>query len=345
MNILLYDVGMPFDIETPYNEPLGGSEISALLLAKGLSEVGNSVVLLTTCSSEPKQEGKLYRSHVSHFYNYAQRADVIILNRHVPVEIMEFIGKKKIYYWSHDAYDQKNVQWMMNQDAVNMLDKILCVSEWQKNTFVNYMGVSSHKVSVLPNPIDISLYEGSTKRDENKLIFCSIPYKGLEVIGDIFNDVCIRSRRKLNLSLFSSMNLYGGSNDEYNNVYSKLGSIEGITINNVVSMAQLAYELSTASLYVHPCTYHETFGRVFIESMASGCIPVTVYNGANLEVIGNVVEGSNILNKNVYTNFVDSIVERLDNDLSWERDKCRKRSKSFDHIEIAKRFLNEVEHL
>ena len=110
-------------------------------------------------------------------------------------------------------------------------------------------------------------------------------------------------------------------------------------------MAQLAYELSTASLYVHPCTYHETFGRVFIESMAAGCIPVTVDNGANLEVIGNVVHGSNILNKNVYTNFVDSIVERLDNDLSRERDECRKRSKSFDYIEIAKRFLSEVEHL
>ena len=48
MKILICDYGLPFDLNTPYFKPLGGSEISILLLSKGLAELGHSVVLLNT---------------------------------------------------------------------------------------------------------------------------------------------------------------------------------------------------------------------------------------------------------------------------------------------------------
>jgi len=40
VKILLYDIGTPFELNTPYVQPLGGSETSILLIAKGLAELG-----------------------------------------------------------------------------------------------------------------------------------------------------------------------------------------------------------------------------------------------------------------------------------------------------------------
>jgi hypothetical protein len=110
VKILLADAGMPFDFNTPYVKPLGGSETSILLLSKGLKELGHSVVILSSNQIETIQDENRILDNINNFEPYTEIADVIILNRFLPNNINDLIQKKPIYYYTHDAYDQANIQ-------------------------------------------------------------------------------------------------------------------------------------------------------------------------------------------------------------------------------------------
>lgn len=361
MKILLVDFGMPITLEqdqtlpnkglvaTPYIEPVGGSETSIYLLAKGLSELGHSVILLNT-SSNQVQDNNLIISNISNFMDAASQADIILCNRNIPNEIMNFLGRTPVYYWAHDAYDQQTVKWMMNRGAwTNPITKILCVSAWQANTFNRYLNVDTKYLGVLPNPIDISLGMGHEKRNPNKLIFCSIPYKGLSKLAEIFKRIRYQTQNSdLELHVFSSFDLYGRpqENQSLTAIYSELASIKNVFINKPVSMKKLAYEFATSSFMIHPSTYHETFGRVFIEAFLGGCLPITLDNGANKEVIkeyGYVLPYKNILNNDTMNEYVDFIVDLLSKDESYfykMRINAYDYAKQYDYVKIASKFIS-----
>ena len=342
MKILILDYGMPFNIDTPYNEPLGGSEISILLLAKGLSELGHSVVLLNN-TYKSYNNGKLIIDSNRLAPEVINDSDIVLLNRFIPDGIEQFKGK--LYYYSHDAYDQQNVQWMVNKDKIKNFNKIFCVSEWQRESFIKYLGVEDKVIGVLPNLIDYSLYYGYVPRNNNKLIFASIPYKGLQIIGDIFNDLCIKTQRDdLELHIFSSMKLYGDhENDikQYGEVFTKLSRTKNVFVKDPVSMKELAYELMGSSIYLHPHSYHETFGRVYTESMAAGCIPVTSNKGAAREVICPDAQmvGPNLENIETYNKYIELLRFYLDQDNYKLRLKLHEFAKQYDYIRVAQQFL------
>lgn len=110
MKILLADNGMPFDLNTPYVKPLGGSETSILLLAKGLKELGHQVVLLGNTQIEKTQDENIILDSINNFDPYAEIADKIILNRFLSQGINDLVKNKDVYFYTHDAYDQANVQ-------------------------------------------------------------------------------------------------------------------------------------------------------------------------------------------------------------------------------------------
>lgn len=342
MKILIVDNGIEFDLQTPYNQCLGGSETTALLLAKGLSNLSHQVVLLTNTTTRD-QDGYLMLDNINNFYEYAKLSDVILLNRYVPATIMDFIQTTKVFYIAHDAYDQEMIKWMMNANAEQYLNKIICVSEWQRQTFINYMRVDPKKIIVLGNPIDYSLHQGYAERDLNKLVFASIPYKGLEVIPDLFTEIKIKSKNNdLHMDIYSSFELYGNEQEDqqYTEVFQKLSNIKDINLFKPISMKGLAYVFKTANLNIAPSLYHETFGRIFVEAAASGCLTVCMNNGANKEVLqdnGFVLDYANIFNTEAFDCFVSKVCELLDKDLYSMRVKAERVMKNWDYMLLSKR--------
>lgn len=341
MKILLFDNGLSFDLNTPYYKSLGGSEISILLLAKGLAKLNHQVVLLSNITYR-EEEPNIILDNNNNFNPYANLADIIIFNRSIPKDVMNHLNKK-LFYLSHDAYDQENIRWMMNQNSTDLLDKIICVSNWQKDTFIKYLNVNPNKLTILGNPIDYSLYSGYTERDLNKLIYTSIPFKGLEVLPDLFNEIKFKSKnKKLHLDIYSSFSLYNREeeNQKYANIYRQLNNIDGVNIFEPISMKDLAYKFKQSNLYLAPSTYHETFGRVFVESLAGGCLPVTVNNGANKEIIkdyGYVLDYANIYNSDCFKEYVNLVCELLEKDLYNKRVIAEREMLKWDYIKLAKK--------
>lgn len=207
---------------------------------------------------------------------------------------------------------------------------------------MRYFQCDPDKLEVIGNPIDYSLYYGYTDRLDNRLIYSSVPFKGADSLTQIFNDVNIKSGKRLELHVFSSFGLYGRDQEDqqYAETFRSLANTKGIYLHKPISMRDLAYEFMRSSLLIHPSTYHETFGRVFTESMAAGCIPVTVNKGANKEVIGEhgcVVDYPNVENIKCYESFVNSVCEMLDSDLYGTRTKARQKMKKWNYINIARK--------
>jgi glycosyltransferase involved in cell wall biosynthesis len=60
------------------------------------------------------------------------------------------------------------------------------------------------------------------------------------------------------------MALYGRPMDDakYEDAFNRLGKTRNIALHRPVPMPELFRELAVSGVYVHPSTYHETFGMV-----------------------------------------------------------------------------------
>jgi glycosyltransferase involved in cell wall biosynthesis len=346
VKVLLIDNGQEFNINTPYEQPLGGSETSILLLAKGLQDLNNQVILL--CNTQKYFEDTNFviqsLSNEQVMIDSINQSDVIILNRIEPSYFLQF--NKPIYYYAHDNFDQQQTHWLST--PLNQTIKILCVSEYQKQTFINYFKVPEKNLFVLGNSIDTNLYMGYELRNLNRLIFASIPYKGIEVLNTLFNDLCVRTKKDLELHIYSSMELYNRPNDEYTQIFNELQNTKGIFVHDVVSMGELSRELMKSSMILFPNTYPETFSMLCTEAQASGCIPISTNMGAMNERIKNNVngyltKGINIDNRKVYEEFIEKIIKVLNEDHYKMRISCEKEGLKYNYIKIARKFREIIE--
>jgi len=356
LKFLVVDNGLPLSPYIYETSPIGGSELSLLLTCEGLAYLGNKVTLLNTSLLPQTYPDlpNLVLDHNSKIREHIKENDVILFNRLCPsVEILEECVnlKKKVYYWAHDAFDQPNVFWLYRKDLVNYYDRILCVSEWQAKTFKEYFNVGEEKIRVLPNAcFKIDWMNGYTKRT-NTFIFASIPYKGLSELKRIFDHVCVIAKRDdLNLLVYSSFGLYQRENDtEYIRITNELKATPGVGVRPLVSPVELCNVFRTTRFYIHPSTYHETFGMVIAQAMACGCIPIVVNNGALPELVidkktGFITKGVNIKEESTFREFVDLCVEALDySKSSLISQNCELFVTTYRHTNIATKLLRIIE--
>jgi len=349
--ILLFDSGQAFTLNSLSHQPIGGSESSILLLAKGLTQLGNSVVLLNNSNIGVEISGRLQIDHISNFDAYANVCDIILFNRIPASTFRNYVGHKKMYIWCHDAYDQNNCKWMINADPTKLFEKVFFVSEWQRGTCHRYLNFNISASEILPNCLDPHMdFSPSLEKSMNRLIFTSVPYKGIDVLKDIFDSLCIKTKRDdLEFYIYSSLGLYNQkeSDSQYEKVFHSLINTSGIHVKESVPMLEINKQYILSNLLIHPGLYHETFGRVFIDGMMCGCLPVTVNNGASKEVIKNngyILDQPNVFHEGTFNKFVDLIIHALnDPHLETKRKSAKAYSLTYDYVRVAKKFLDLIE--
>lgn len=327
MNYVLFDIGLPIYTEVYNNEPIGGSEFSLLLHGEKLAkENPNSQIYI--CSNIQDHIDNNYKN--LHFINYNKIVelinfgDIFIFNRVIPnLDLIKLLKQlnKKVYIYAHDAYDQNNVILYMNKELLENIDKIYCVSNWQLNTYNRYLNIPLDKLEVKPN---LCLKEEWLLGHDKKIydfIFASIPYKGLYVMPEII-DAIINKTKNLDLkfAIVSDYKLYKQENDnEYYMAINKLRNIKNVDILDIRPPVDLIKLLKQSRFYIHPSTYHETFGIVLVQAQASQCIPICVNNGAVSEIIehnktGFLTKGKTIYHRETFNEFVDLCVNALNLD-------------------------------
>jgi glycosyltransferase involved in cell wall biosynthesis len=197
---------------------------------------------------------------------------------HLPEEIKKSNHPYKIL-WAHHAYDQPV---FVNFDH-NTVNHIVSPSQWNRDQLVKYHNVPEYKISVIPNGV-ADIFSYSDKKTKT-MIYTSIPYKGLEVLARIIPKIH-QVHPDTKFKIFSSMSLYGPSNDQFINIYDHLKTLPYVEYSAAVDQAELVPHYQEAAFFIHPNIWEETFCVSMVEAMKSGAYPIITNIGALAEVAG-----------------------------------------------------------
>ena len=197
---------------------------------------------------------------------------------HLPEEIKKSNHQYKIL-WAHHAYDQ---QIFLNFDH-NTVNHIVSPSQWNKNQFIKYLNVPEHKITVISNGV-ADIFTHSIQKTKT-MIFTSIPYKGLEVLAKII-PMIHQIHPDTKFKIFSSMSLYGPSNDQFIELYEHLKTLPNVEYSPAIDREELVKHYQESAFFIHPNIWEETFCVSMAEAMRCGAYPIITDIGALAEVAG-----------------------------------------------------------
>ena len=197
---------------------------------------------------------------------------------HLPEEIKKSNHPYKIL-WAHHAYDQP----VFVDFDHNTVNHIVSPSQWNRDQLVKYHNIPEHKISVIPNGV-ADMFSYSDKKTKT-MIYTSIPYKGLEVLSIVIQKIHQR-HPDAKFKIFSSMSLYGPSNDIFLDLYDHLKTFPYVEYSQAVDQEELVPHYQEAAFFIHPNIWEETFCVSMVEAMKSGAYPIITNIGALAEVAG-----------------------------------------------------------
>jgi glycosyltransferase involved in cell wall biosynthesis len=295
MNIAFLDsVGWDYDVSTPYQRPLGGSQSALVYLAVELARRGSRVTLfcgtswprevlgVTCVSTQAIPLGALGQPYDA-FIVLNGPADLAMrLRPHVA-------PGTPLVLWTQHAADQPAMQPLHQSEARREWDAMVCVSEWHRSTMITQYGLDPVRVFVLRNAIAPCFERLFSSRDElaqakgSRLIlsYTSTPFRGLNVLIHLFPEVR-RQFPTAELEVFSSMKVYQQAEpgDEFAPLYHQCRGTPGVRYVGSVPQPRLAEELKAASILAYPNTFAETSCIAVMEAMAAGLFVVTTDLGA-----------------------------------------------------------------
>ncbi len=292
MHVVVFDgIGWDYDVATPVERPLGGSQSALCYLAAEFARRGHRVTLLNGVG-QPREVQGVRCLPLSDAVLNAPCDAFIVLNG--PAELaLKLRGHLHpgalVVLWTQHAYDQPAMAALRSPVARAAWDVIACVSEWQRKTFVERFAVDPSRTWILRNAIS-PLFERlvaspaelvQAKPSHPLLAYTSTPFRGLNVLASLFP--ALRGEfPTAELRVYSSMKVYQQEeqDDPFAPLYQRLRTTPGIHYVGSLSQKQLAQELLRVSVLAYPNTFAETSCIAVMEALAAGAYVVTSDLGA-----------------------------------------------------------------
>ena len=223
-----------YDVATPRERPIGGSQSALAYLAAELARRGSRVtlycgttwphdVLGVSCVPTRSIRGEMLRQPYDAF---------VVLNG--PAEACLELRPRldpatALVLWTQHAADQDVMRPLQSPEIQRGWDAWVCVSDWQRTTMIARYGLDPSRVVVLRNAIGPSFEDLFSSRDELVraklksprllLSYTSTPFRGLVVLIAAFPGLR-REFPEAELEVFSSMKVY--QQDEPGDPYAPL---------------------------------------------------------------------------------------------------------------------------
>ena len=321
---------LKYDVETPYNEPLGGSESSMCYLAEHLAKLGHQVILFRK-NKEEFQKRKVKHLEVNKIVTTP--LDVLIIQNtpYFGLEIRERIDKNtKLILWSQHASNQPAVSCLKDKKYQEAFDKIVLLSDWQIEDYINNFNIDHQKIIKLKNAISPAFENlDVTKKRPWSYAYTSTPFRGLVLLPEIFTMIK-KVRKDATLDLFSSMKVYQSDDGDYEEIFKDLKRVKDTNLVGSLSQTKLAEKLAKISYLIYPNIFKETACISVMEAMAAGCQVITSNLGALSETSAGFarlidIDGDAQRYKN---KFVESSIQEI------EKENIKKQ------VEYMNRYMN-----
>lgn len=284
-----------YQIDSPYQIPLGGSQSALCYLAAALAKLGHEVFLLNGISEATKSRGVIclpwqqVLAANSAYQSLVESWDVlIVLNQAgAGVKLRKILAKHtRLVLWTQQVPHLDVMQGLRDKNEQAVYDGIAFVSNWQRDRFFETFAIAPEKTTVLRNaiaPAFAQQFKSSDRIVDHKLeppilAYTSTPFRGLDLLLDIFPQIR-QAYPGTRLKVFSSKKVYqlppSVDESEYGTLYHKCRQIAGVEYFGSISQPELAQELRSVSVLAYANTFEETSCIAVMEAMASGCYVVT----------------------------------------------------------------------
>jgi glycosyltransferase involved in cell wall biosynthesis len=239
----------------------------------------------------------------------------------IPSRVRELKEDKIRIYWAHDLPNDPECAKFADENYRNKFHKIVFVSNWQMNEFINRLGIpfdeKLHVIENAVNPIDLI----EKPKDKINLIYFSTPHRGLELLVPVFEELA-KHHDNIHLDVFSSFKIYGWdeADKHYEPVYDSIRNHPQMTYHGYVANEALREYIQKAHILAYPCIWPETSCRVLIESMSAGVFCIHPNLAALPETSGGVTFMYPFnQNPNLHSVTFYKYLERAINDIQEEK--------------------------
>ena len=301
---------LKFDVRTPYDKPLGGTESAIAYLSVELAKLGHAVTLM--CNSPAQKLDSVDHMPVSEDIA-GLNPDVVILVSapQAAPGVKAIVPQAKLILWNHLMPDQPAIQHIFKPESNIAIDHIVYVSEKQRKVFAetakalkSVCSVDGGTTEIIGNAIS-PCFENMFSSAAEILavkkcrgVYTSTPFRGLAALATI---------KEIPIDVFSSMAVYQTDDAPFATMYASLKANDCLDMHGSVSQTALAQHLHQTAFLVYPSIFSETFGIVIYEAMAAGlkvvttdmASPQTEYIDSMLATDGTIDAYAALLRKNV----------------------------------------------
>ena len=304
----------PVDLSDGLDRPLGGAEVSAVQLATELAKTNTVYIYCNTAKKYTE------RNMVMFPYNEIQQHELdtlIVVRAHeiLNTRIRAWFKKRPriLINWSGDAYDQPNNAIFGDKWLCDHMDGFVTKSKWQRETLNTMYPNLINKTKVIYNGVDDSLFPDAPTVDENKFIWASTWYRGLDQMPEIWK----RIKTELpdaHLKVYAKTSLYmdGNQDIQAKALFAALESLDSVTVHDPVPQRELINELATAKLLLYPnAHFMESSCGVVQQSICAGTPVITSARAGLPETVST--EGFAISHnpgtEEYYTSFTEKVLK------------------------------------
>lgn len=269
--IVFMATGMyPFNDETLEGKGVGGAEASLIQVTRQLAKLGYVVDVYNDTEVEGVFNGVNW-NHINSF-DYNDYADYFVLFRNSMKQLDNVSAGVKIF-WSCDQHTTND--WA--REILPFIDCTFAISKYHKEYLQNKTALGQKPIEVIDLGIDPADYP-VTPKVPGKMIFCSVPRRGLKYLIEYFPKIKARDKRA-ELYITSDYTLWGAGpeNQEFREAFD---GMEGVHFLGKIPRSELIKHQLESVVMAYPCDYDENFCISALECMAAGAIPVTTAIGA-----------------------------------------------------------------
>jgi glycosyltransferase involved in cell wall biosynthesis len=246
---------------------VGGAELALLTLCEGWHTAGHQVRLY---NNPTYPNGSPFPQYPIDTFVPQEDRDVVIVFRSPNVRLE---GAKGLKVWF--STDQTTVGNF--KEFSTKVDKVVTISPFHAEYFRTAYGIEN--TITIDLPVRLQDYKEQVDKIPNRMIFCSVPDRGLMTMAQAF-PIIKQAIPDASLVITSDYRLWGVDEPRNDLFVRKFLGMDGVKFLGAIPRLDMVREQMLAVVQPYSCNYAELFCYATAECQAAGAYPVTTSIGA-----------------------------------------------------------------